>query len=402
MGTCPTNTDGSLTPFVAKYCTALGFDMDMMRTMSGQEMICAMSEKLNETVCFDNKTREMQEQLENEWEEFENNFVTNVQGPVNNAVNQLYEDGKLTVPQSVIVTFGDSFGDEDGEWPDLLAAKFGCTADAFNVGGETWPLENQVNACAAKYPDEESRSKIAFAVAYAGINTAVFGPIANTNNIQSFINNFNQKMPGVKLYVAPINSCNPLYSSYPNAYRYVIQSAQNLYRQMKGVSGNYILLPYSHLYNTGATGNLWQSDYLHPSQQGEIVLANNMASAICGGGYYFGYNAFSIPSGFQETQYGYGTQYGIVTPEITVTNYTGGTLAYYYSMGLYIPNTHLRARVYSSDTEFTYNFENCTIYSDKNNPQWIISIPSSVSFTTKLVLEPQFVPFGYPPLKEQL
>ena len=59
MGTCPTNTDGSLTPFVAKYCTALGYDMDMLRTMSAQELICAMSEKLNEAVCFDNETRDL-------------------------------------------------------------------------------------------------------------------------------------------------------------------------------------------------------------------------------------------------------------------------------------------------------------------------------------------------------
>ena len=59
MGMCPTNTDGSLTPFVAKYCTALGYDMDMLRTMSAQELICAMSEKLNEVVCFDNETRDL-------------------------------------------------------------------------------------------------------------------------------------------------------------------------------------------------------------------------------------------------------------------------------------------------------------------------------------------------------
>lgn len=59
MGTCPTNTDGSLTPFVAKYCTALAYDMDMLRTMSAQELICAMSEKLNEAVGFDNETREI-------------------------------------------------------------------------------------------------------------------------------------------------------------------------------------------------------------------------------------------------------------------------------------------------------------------------------------------------------
>lgn len=59
MGTCPTNTDGSLTPFVAKYCTALGYDMDMLRTMSAQELVCAMGKKLNEAVCFDNETRDL-------------------------------------------------------------------------------------------------------------------------------------------------------------------------------------------------------------------------------------------------------------------------------------------------------------------------------------------------------
>lgn len=69
MGTCLTNTDGSLTPFVAKYCTALGYDMDMMRTMSGQEMICAMSEKLNEVVCFCNCLKDSINGLIEQYEE---------------------------------------------------------------------------------------------------------------------------------------------------------------------------------------------------------------------------------------------------------------------------------------------------------------------------------------------
>ena len=396
MGACP--TDGSLTPFIAKYCTALGYDMDMLRTMSAQELICAMSSKLNETVCFDNETREMQEQIEAEWKEFEDNFVTNVQGPVDHAVDQLYEEGKLTVPQSVVVTFGDSFGDEEGEWPDLLAAKFGCTADAFNVGGATWPLADQVTACAAKYPDEASRNKIAFAVAYAGINTAVFGAITAATQIQEFIENFNEKMPGVKLFIAPINSCNYLYSAYPNAFRYVQQSAQNLYRLLPGVSGDFILLPYSHLYNTGVNNAQWQSDNLHPNDLGSTVIANNMASAMHGGGYYHGVHAFSLPSGWTELQSGCFTQWGFITPEIEVTS-TASTTAYYYSCGLYIYDQKLKARVYKSETEYEYDFVTCAITMDNNNPQIIITVPSLIEFVGKIVVEPTFVPYGTPEAK---
>lgn len=62
MGVCPTG-DGSLTPFVAKYCTALGFDLDMARTMSAQEMICAMSEKLNKMVQYINCDSERYQEL---------------------------------------------------------------------------------------------------------------------------------------------------------------------------------------------------------------------------------------------------------------------------------------------------------------------------------------------------
>ena len=95
MGTCPTNTDGSLTPFVAKYCTAFGYDMDMMRTMSGQELICAMSEKLNESVCFDNETREMQEQVENDWAELKAEFGTNLSQTVESELEKMDESGKF-------------------------------------------------------------------------------------------------------------------------------------------------------------------------------------------------------------------------------------------------------------------------------------------------------------------
>ena len=69
MGTCPTNTDGSLTPFVAKYCTALGYDMDMLRTMSAQELICAMGAKLNEVVGYCNCLRDVLNNLINLYSE---------------------------------------------------------------------------------------------------------------------------------------------------------------------------------------------------------------------------------------------------------------------------------------------------------------------------------------------
>lgn len=92
MGTCPTNTDGSLTPFVAKYCTELGYDMDMLRTMSAQELICAMSGKLNEAVCFDNETREMMEAVQEEWRTYEADLTEKVDAAIDKIPSQVTDE----------------------------------------------------------------------------------------------------------------------------------------------------------------------------------------------------------------------------------------------------------------------------------------------------------------------
>lgn len=82
MGVCPTG-DGSITPFVAKYCTALGFDLDMARTMSAQELICAMSAKLNEVIKATNDATAAVAAMEAEWENVKDTFAPKIQEAVN-------------------------------------------------------------------------------------------------------------------------------------------------------------------------------------------------------------------------------------------------------------------------------------------------------------------------------
>lgn len=121
MGTCPTNTDGSLTPFVAKYCTALGYDMDMMRTMSAQELICAMSEKLNEAVCFDNETREMMEQVQEEWENVKDSVGPEIIDAVNEVVNEYLasDEFKSVVDESVSQAVDDATAGYDARFEQI-------------------------------------------------------------------------------------------------------------------------------------------------------------------------------------------------------------------------------------------------------------------------------------------
>ena len=74
--------DGSLTPFIAKYCTVLGMDLDMARTMSGQELICAMSEKLNEVIATTNDAVAAVNAMEAEWEIVKDTFAPEIQEAV--------------------------------------------------------------------------------------------------------------------------------------------------------------------------------------------------------------------------------------------------------------------------------------------------------------------------------
>ena len=396
MGTCPTNTDGSLTPFVAKYCTAFGYDMDMMRTMSGQELICAMSEKLNEAVCFDNKTREMQEQLETATEEWENQleqeYVTNLQEKVDVSIDNLFEEGKLDVVQNTVLCFGDSFGvHDDGmlKWPDLISSKLGYNLKNYCVGGDSFPFSNQVAAAKADFPNETDRNKIAFGIVYGGINQTVNNPLDSDATIISFITNFNTNFPGVKLYVAPFNNCSPYNTNYPNCFTNTIISYRKITPQLKYESGNFIILPNAPFYNTAPTlAQLWQSDMLHPTQLGQYYIASNMVNAINGDASCFNTHGQygDIPQGVTIGSEGYRTADGFFLPQIKVNSGSSGTV-YFISGGYWIDS---QAIGYDSNGDIM----RFNIQQDTSNQQFYITL---VSHNTNYVIPPQMIPWTTKP-----
>ena len=187
----------------------------------------------------------------------------------------------LDLKKTVMLSFGDSFGDAPGEWPYKLAAKFGLKCDSFNIGGDVWPWKDGLKNAIAKYDTDEKKSTIAFAVAYGGINQILDAPLTDAGVINQFIDSFNDAFPNVRLYIAPMNNCAPDNTNFPNVYKNALQSYNPLMNQLRQHDGDFILLANSIWYNTGVSKS-WQDDKLHPNALGSTLIANNMAMAITG------------------------------------------------------------------------------------------------------------------------
>ena len=302
--------------------------------------------------------------------------------------------------KNIMLAFGDSFGDEDGEWPSIVAKTLGCTLDNFCKGGATWPFTEKLNEAGAKYRDSASKNKIAFAIAYGGINSTINAPFQNADTIKSFIASFNEAFPNVPLYIAPLSNCSPYNTNFPNAYTNTIVSAPKVYRELKTYSGNFILLEGSQWFNTGSN-DLWKDDDLHPSANGSAAIANNIVSAMHGNNsFYQELEPFGNWWGSDiiiETP-GYITQYGIVTPRIKVNSVSTRSL-YFKANGFYLgENVPMRWYDYDKSTSTTTIKELTappTFMSDKQYPQMFISI-DGLSFASNhyAIIPSQFVPFG--------
>lgn len=304
--------------------------------------------------------------------------------------------------KTVMLAFGDSFGDESGEWASLVAARMGKTLDNYCLGGATWPFTNKLNEAISKYSTSEEKETIAFAIAYGGINSTVYGTMDATN-IKTFITNFNEAFPGIPLFIAPLNNCNPYNTSNPNAYRNTLLSAPGVYQELKTFNGQFILLENSYFFNTGSSSN-WKGDLLHPSATGSAAIANNMISSM------FGNNTL-----YQELQPigdwvtknnvviqepGYITARGIMMPRLLVNN-VSDSLIYFASNGFRIGNNtpFTWYDLETSSSTFTYkepNF-NAVIRSDATYQQIIVQL-SGISFSSghAAIIPAQFIPFGIP------
>ena len=230
------------------------------------------------------RTADLDAQVEmyrQEVQQFDGRITANTEAIADETARAEGVESSLKNSKTVMLSFGDSFGNEPGEWPFKLAAKFGLKCDSFNIGGDVWPWKKGLQNAIAKYNTEDKKSTIAFAVAYGGINQILNTPLTDATVINEFIDSFNAAFPNVKLYIAPMNNCSPDNTNFPNVYRNALKSYNPLMNQLRKHDGNFILLSNSIWYNTGDL-NSWERDRLHPNEVGSTLIANNMAMAITG------------------------------------------------------------------------------------------------------------------------
>ena len=304
---------------------------------------------------------------------------------------------KFITDKTKMIAFGDSFGDESGEWADLLSKSLGLELDNYCLGGATWPFDSKLTECISNYSTRE-KNEIAFAIAYGGINTTVFTELTAAPIIE-FIKRFNNAFPGIPLYIAPLNNCDPQNTNFPNAYSNTMKSAPAVYRDLRISDGKFTLLENSWLYCTGAN-DLRKDDKLHPNEKGSMIIANNMQSAMHGNTLYQELQYFGEGidgTNVIKTSPGYITRDGIYTPSLIIKNATKKRLIYFLRNGF--PNTSLN-NLYCFDHDTTsesYTRKDdvpCQFEFDASNPQYLISLqPTIIPENHEYVFPSQFVPF---------
>ena len=307
---------------------------------------------------------------------------------------------KIQASGTTMLAFGDSFGVNtvvDGSaWPELVAKHYGLTLDNYCIGGHTWPFNDGLAAAREKYATQDQIDSIAFAIAYGGINSTVFGQLDPTL-IETFITNFNTYFPGVKLYIAPLNICSPLYSTHPKAFHYTTDGAGYVYGQLRTFDGDFTLLEYSTFFNTGA-GNLWKSDLLHPNVNGSRAIANSMISAMNGN-----YNAyqtlwpigtwFSDPTKISVDEQGFVTGDGIYLPKITIKQRVSSQL-YFAGYGLPVPDNMAPVTCLNVNSSTITKIDGIKMGYNNTDMQFFIDI-STLSYSEGYAVIPhQFIPFA--------
>lgn len=297
--------------------------------------------------------------------------------------------------KTVMLAFGDSFGDAAGEWPDLVSSALDLELNNYCLGGDSWPFTRGLDNAISQWSSKD-KSEIAFAIAYGGINKTVFGPMATAASIKTFITNFNTAFPGVPLYIIPLNNCNPYNTEHPNAWFDTVNSLPWVMGQLRTADGDFILIEGGPFFNTGAQ-NLWQGDLLHPNAAGSRTIANNILAAIKGNstGYQFLQQIGNFSPNTVEAQ-GYITNRGIYLPRIKVTS-IAPTNHYFYANGFKIKNSQpYYYYVYTNEGSLVKIVnEGKTLFdSDPINPQFILRLNKiSLEADQYALIPQQFIPF---------
>lgn len=305
-------------------------------------------------------------------------------------IDEKIESGK----QNVMLSFGDSYGEGEDKWPDMLSQTLGLKLNNFNLGGATWPLASKLDDAIEYYEQHPlEKPKIKMAVAYCGINTTV-NKLQTAEPIIEFAKRFNDNFPDVQLYIAPLNNCAYDNVNFPNAWLNTLNSAPSVYRELRLTSAaKFTLMEHSYNYCTGGTSyELYAPDRLHPNRRGSAVIARNMASEITGTNTNY-ISARVVGTTSDVSNYNpnlsYFTNEGIVLSGFTVQLEPNQSKRIYIHRDNHI-GFNTATRLMSDNNNVTV-----TIKNDAANPQIAITCSSNANSTETAIVPTQFVPFNY-------
>lgn len=308
------------------------------------------------------------------------------------------------IEQTELLTFGDSFGNDPGDWSYLLADMMGLNLHCYNESGGLYPFSTQIVAAASDFSTDALKRTIKLAIVYGGINNVAGNAVADGTMVKNFITNFRDAFPDVPLYVAPMNICDVNFTTYPNAYRNAMASVPKILEDLEGYNKEFFLMQDSWMFNLG-DNNYFSSDHLHPSALGSKVIAERIYEYINGS-----YNpecvisAFgTIPTGITVLDSCIATPQGIYTPTIEINPATVGTgtyqVLYFRSSGFFIqPDMNILKGVLKTSSARSVKNDIAYVYSDPTSRQFYMEIYtntiSNISSYQKITIPRQFVAYG--------
>ena len=195
---------------------------------------------------------------------------------------------------------GDSYGDEQGEWPSLLISNYNLSGRAYNLcvsgagfvsGGSPWLFIEQIQNFVTAHPDE--LGSITDIVVCGGLNDSFSSDISAYTAVSSAMETFNtyvkSVMPYAKISLGYIGNGNDtaqgtLISGRVYACR---QICRYIYYNTASQLGWNILHNVEYLL-TGSVANI-AADGVHPSVFGSYDLARGIGQALISGSADYNY-----------------------------------------------------------------------------------------------------------------
>lgn len=306
---------GKLNPF-GKFCCTIGeLPTSYMISLTYEEQLLWLCKYLEETVIPAVNTNaeavaELQE-LYIELKNYVDNYFENldVQEEINNKLDAMALDGTLEkiINQDIFgkindnldiinsndtIFIGDSYGDGIGPskvigWCQILKEKMGLSNDSsyiWAVGGSGFVdetpesfiqiVQNRINSI-------KNKKLIKNVIVCGGYNDRSYDVDLIQSKILEFTNYINEQFPNATIYIGHIGYNTAHTDGYAQTRTALIIHSMQAYINLPHECKNTVYL--SGVEFSVMDGNLIQSDYVHPTQEGQKIIADNIYQAMNGG-----------------------------------------------------------------------------------------------------------------------